>query len=147
VMQLAAWIQLPPVHPPAGLTLSRWGEAGAARFYGVYQAAFRDRPGGPGRTQAGWVEWISDDEDFRPEWTLLATLDGTDVGFIAAEATGWIAQLGVVPPARGRGGHHAQRRRRQPARCRFVWQARIYPNWPSRPLSASPVSCRLTSRS
>ena len=49
-----------------------------------------------------WVEWISDDEDFRAEWMLLATLGGADVGFIAAEATGWIAQLGAVPSARGR---------------------------------------------
>ena len=102
VMQLSAVTQLPSTHPPDGLTLSHWGEADPARFYAVYHEAFRDRPGGPGRTQAGWVEWISDDEDFRPEWTLLATLDGADVGFIAAEATGWIAQLGVVPSARGR---------------------------------------------
>jgi mycothiol synthase len=102
VMQLAAGTQLPPAQPPAGLALWYWGEADPARFYAVYQAAFSDRPGGPARTQAGWVGWISDDEDFRPEWTLLATLDGADVGFIAAEATGWIAQVGVVPSARGR---------------------------------------------
>ena len=102
VMQLAAGTQLPAAHPPAGLTLSRWGDADPARFYAVYQAAFRDRPGGAARTQTGWVEWISDDEDFRAEWTLLAILDGADVGFIAAEATGWITQVGVGPTARGR---------------------------------------------
>ena len=102
VMQLASRAELPSPHPPAGLNLSTWGQTDPARFYAVYQAAFRDRPGGPARTEARWVEWISDDEDFRAEWTLLATLDGTDVGFIAAEATGWIAQLGVVPWARGR---------------------------------------------
>jgi ribosomal protein S18 acetylase RimI-like enzyme len=49
------------------------------------------------------VEWISDDEDFRADWTLLASLGTADVGFIAGETTGWIAQLGVVPSARGRG--------------------------------------------
>ena len=103
VMQLAAATQPHPARPPAGLTLSDWHHADPARFYAAYQAAFRDRPGGPRRTQAGWVKWISDDEDFRAEWTLLATLDGADVGFIAAEATGWIAQVGVVPSARGRG--------------------------------------------
>jgi mycothiol synthase len=102
VMQLPAGTQLQQAHPPAGLTLSHWGQADPARFYAAYRAAFRDRPGGPARTQAGWVEWISDDEDFRADWTLLATLDGADVGFIAAEATGWIAQMGVVPSARGR---------------------------------------------
>jgi ribosomal protein S18 acetylase RimI-like enzyme len=103
VMQLAAPAQLPPADPPAGLTLSSWGQADPARFYAVYHAAFRDRPGFPGWSQARWVDWISDDEDFRAEWTLLATLDRTDVGFIAGEATGWITQMGVVPSARGRG--------------------------------------------
>ena len=101
VMQLAAQVQVPPAQPPAGLLLSQWGDADPARFFAVYQAAFRDRPGFPGWTQAQWAEWISDDEDFRAGWTLLATLRGSDVGFIASEATGWILQLGVVPSARG----------------------------------------------
>ena len=102
VMQLAGSASPPPAHPPPGLVLARWGQADPARFYAVYQAAFRDRPGFPGWTPARWVEWISDDEDFRAEWTLLATLGDTDVGFVAGEATGWIAQMGVVPSARGR---------------------------------------------
>ena len=101
VMQLAASAPPPPAHPPPGLALSPWGQADPARFYAVYQVAFRERPGFPGWTQARWVEWITDDEDFRAEWTLLATLGGADVGFIAGEATGWIAQMGVVPSARG----------------------------------------------
>jgi mycothiol synthase len=101
VMQLAAPAQVPPAHPPAGLTLSPWGQADPERFYAVYQASFRERPGFPGWAPARWVEWISDDEDFRAEWTLLATLGGTDVGFIAGEAAGWITQMGVVPSARG----------------------------------------------
>jgi mycothiol synthase len=101
VMQLAASAQPPAAHPPGGLTLSTWGQADPARFYAVYEAAFRERPGFPGWTQAEWAEWISADEDFRADWTLLATLGGADVAFIAGEATGWIAQLGVVPSARG----------------------------------------------
>ena len=101
-MQLAASAQLPPAHPPCGLALSQWGQADPARFYQVYQAAFRDRPGFPGWTQARWAEWTSDDEDFRAQWTLLATLRGADVAFITGAATGWIIQLGVVPSARGR---------------------------------------------
>jgi ribosomal protein S18 acetylase RimI-like enzyme len=48
------------------------------------------------------IEWISDDEDFRADWTLLATLGGADAGFIAAASGGWIAQMGVVPAARGK---------------------------------------------
>ena len=103
VMQLPASAQPPPAHPPCGLTLSQWGQAGPARFYAVYQAAFRDRPGFPGWTQARWAEWISDDEDFRAQWTLLATLGGADVAFIAGAAPGWIIQMGVMPSARGRG--------------------------------------------
>jgi ribosomal protein S18 acetylase RimI-like enzyme len=83
--------------------LSPWGQADPARFYAVYHAAFRDRPGFPGWSQARWVEWIGDDEDFRAEWTLLASLGPADVGFIAGDATGWITQMGVVPSARGRG--------------------------------------------
>src|SRR5262249_18405448 len=101
VMQLAAPAQPPPAHPPPGLTLSPWGQADPARFYAVYQAAFRDRPGFPGWTQARWTDWIRHAGDFRRRGTLLASLGGGDVGFIAGAATGWITQRGVVPSARG----------------------------------------------
>ena len=102
VMQLAAAAEPPPGQPPGGLILTTWGQADPARFHAVYEAAFRDRPGFPGWTKERWAGWISDDEDFRAEWTLLATLGGADVAFIAGAATGWITQLGVVPSARGR---------------------------------------------
>jgi mycothiol synthase len=102
VMQLAGSARLPAAHAPDGLILSQWGQSDPARFYAVYSAAFRERPGFPGWPQARWIEWISDDEDFRAEWTLLATLAGTDVAFIAAAATGWITQMGVLPSARGK---------------------------------------------
>ena len=102
VMQLAAQAPVPPAHSPPGLTLSAWGQADPARFFAVYDAAFRERPGFPNWTQDRWVEWVSDDEDFRAEWTLLATLGDADVGFITADASGWIAQMGVLPSARGR---------------------------------------------
>jgi len=93
-----------PVSPrPAGLSLSPWGQADPARFYAVYTASFLDRPGFPGWSLAHWTAWLSDDEDFRADWTLLATVGGTDVGFVAGAAGGWIVQLGVVPSARGQG--------------------------------------------
>jgi mycothiol synthase len=101
VMQLAAGAPVPSAHPPAGVVLSRWGEADPARFYAVYDAAFRERPGFPGWPLDRWTGWISDDEDFRPDWSLLATTGGRDVAFIACAAGGWIEQLGVVPQARG----------------------------------------------
>jgi mycothiol synthase len=102
VMQLPALDQVVAPGRPTGLALSRWGVADPARFFGVYDAAFRDRPNFPGRSQPEWIEWISADEDFRADWTLLATLDGADAGFIVGAATGWIIQLGVVPQARSR---------------------------------------------
>jgi mycothiol synthase len=103
VMQLAATDTPPtPAKPPAGLVLSSWDQAGPARFFAVYEASFRDRPGFPGWTQDRWVDWISDDDDFRAAWALLATVDGTDAGFIVADAGGWIIQVGVIPAARGR---------------------------------------------
>ena len=102
VMQLPGSARPPDAHAPAGLTMSTWGQADPARFHAVYQAAFRDRPGFPGWSQARWIEWLSDDEDFRPGWALLATLAGADVGFIVGDASGWIIQMGVVPSARGK---------------------------------------------
>jgi mycothiol synthase len=92
---------LPPARAPDGVAVSSWGQADPARFFAVYAAAFRERPGFPGWPRERWIEWISDDEDFRADWTLLATLGGADAGFIAAASGGWITQLGVVPAARG----------------------------------------------
>ena len=103
VMQLAATASPPPpANPPAGLALSSWDQAGPDRFFAVYEASFRDRPGYPGWSQDRWVDWISDDDDFRAAWALLATVDGTDAGFIVADAGGWIIQVGVIPTVRGR---------------------------------------------
>ena len=102
VMELPASTPVPAVPVPDGLVLSTWGPADPARFHAVYEAAFRERPGFPGWPRERWVEWISDDEDFRAQWTLLATVNGVDAGFVAAAASGWIVQVGVVPAARGR---------------------------------------------
>ena len=123
IMQLPATAQLPAASGPPGLTLSQWSQpapgqpapgqpaagqparasAGPARFFAVYAAAFGDRPGFPGWPQQRWAEWISADDDFRPELTLLATVRGADTGFIVGDAAGWIAQMGVAPAARGQG--------------------------------------------
>jgi mycothiol synthase len=91
--------------PEAHATLSTWSPELEARFFTCYARAFADRPGFPGWTQEQWVEWVS--EDLVPQWTLLATRDGDDVGFIACategDEDGWITQVGVVPAARGTG--------------------------------------------
>jgi mycothiol synthase len=107
VLQLPAGAPVPPVTAPAGMRFLEWGDADPSRFFAVYAAAFAERPGFPGWPTAQWISWISDDEDFRSKWTLLASLAHAggapvDVGFIAGEATGWIAQVGVIPQARGR---------------------------------------------
>jgi mycothiol synthase len=94
----------PPVVPlPGGVMLTEWSRDLADRFFAAYDASFRDRPGFPGWSAEQWIEWLTDDDEFRPDWSLLAT-DGEagDVGFVAC-GEGWIVQVGVRPDWRGRG--------------------------------------------
>ncbi|MBU0496022.1 MAG: GNAT family N-acetyltransferase [Chloroflexi bacterium] len=77
----------------------------ADQFFAVYQAAFRERqrPGYPGWSQEEWIAWLgTDDDDFRPELSLLASHDDLPVGFITC-ADRWIIQMGVRPEWRERG--------------------------------------------
>jgi mycothiol synthase len=97
----AGWT--PPL--PAAVRLREWSVQLAGQFFAVYAAAFADRPGFPGWSRERWIEWISDDPDFAPQWTLLADADGRDVGFVAGapdphRGAGWIVQVGVLPDAR-----------------------------------------------
>jgi ribosomal protein S18 acetylase RimI-like enzyme len=95
----------PPADPlPPGLALHEWTPDLAARFFAAYDAAFRERPGFPGWPAERWVAWTAGDEEFRPQWSLLAAgPDGDgDAGFVTC-AEGWIVQVGVVPAWRGRG--------------------------------------------
>ena len=87
---------------PAGTTLESWDHANVGRFHAVYEVSFRERPGF--RLDAGpWIGFVADDDEFRPQWSVLATLPGAgDAGFVTA-GVGWIVQVGVVPAARGRG--------------------------------------------
>jgi len=100
----------PPVPGlPPDIALTAWAPDRAERFFRVYEATFRDRPSFPGWPAPKWIAWISEDEDFAPEWTVLATRNGVDVGFVACAhgsaelPEGWIVQLGVVPATRGGG--------------------------------------------
>jgi mycothiol synthase len=93
-----------PAAEPADVSLTEWSAELEARFFDCWVASFGDRPGFPGWPQEQWVEWISD--GLIPQWTLLATRAGEDVGFVAGSEEGpdaWIAQVGVVPAARGAG--------------------------------------------
>ncbi|MEU7902480.1 N-acetyltransferase [Actinoplanes sp. NPDC049118] len=88
---------------PEGTILTGWTGATAGRFHAVYDAAFRERPGFPGSTAEQWIADVADDDEFRPAWSVLATVPGLgDAGFVTA-AVDWIVQVGVVPAARGRG--------------------------------------------
>ncbi len=61
---------------PAGIELEEWSEATAERFFGAYEAAFRERPGFPGWTTDEWINDLVEDDEFRPGWSLLATRVG-----------------------------------------------------------------------
>jgi mycothiol synthase len=89
---------------PAGLVLHEWTPDLAVRFFATYDAAFSERPGFPAWPAERWVAWTAGDEEFRPQWSLLAAgPDGEgDAGFVTC-AEGWIVQVGVVPSWRGRG--------------------------------------------
>jgi ribosomal protein S18 acetylase RimI-like enzyme len=93
-----------PPDEPTDVVLTEWSSELAPRFFGCWVASFGDRPGFPGWSQEHWIEWISD--GLVPQWTLLATRGGEDVGFVAGGEDGrdaWIFQVGVVPSARGAG--------------------------------------------
>ncbi|MCA2212307.1 GNAT family N-acetyltransferase [Jidongwangia harbinensis] len=91
-----------PVWPP-GTVLRDWSGDTAPRFFAVYQAAFRERPGFPGWSAEEWIGDADEDADFRPRLSVLATVPGVgDAGFLLAESDR-IAQVGVVPAARGAG--------------------------------------------
>lgn len=87
---------------PAGLELRNWPGA-EAEFFAAYDASFRDRPGFPGLTRQQWLGWTADDEDFRPDLSLLAAdQSGAPAGFVTV-GKNWIVQAGVVPAWRRRG--------------------------------------------
>lgn len=88
---------------PIGTTLTSWNDTTAPRFHAVYDAAFRERPGFPGWSADQWIAQVEDDDEFRPDWSILASVPGLgEAGFVTA-AAGWIVQVGVVPAARGAG--------------------------------------------
>lgn len=91
---------------PPGLRLQTWSPQLADSFFAVYEAAFRERPGFPGWSQAVWVDEQTNDDDFSPDCSLLVLEGETPLGYLVSDVTGglgWISQMGVVPAARGLG--------------------------------------------
>jgi mycothiol synthase len=103
VMRIDLSGEVPDAVWPDGIGLAAWSDATAGRFAAVHDAAFRERPGFPGLPAAEWIADVAEDDDFRPDWSILASVPGLgDAGFVTA-AVGWIVQVGVIPAARGRG--------------------------------------------
>ena len=102
VMRRATDAPIPDAPLPQGVTLVEWTPERAEAFYTAYAASFADRPGTPGWTAAEWIAWATDDEDFRPDLSLLALSGATPVGFVIG-SNGWLVQMGVRPEWRARG--------------------------------------------
>ena len=99
-------LPLPDCPLPPGVTLTNWQPILADQFFQAYDTAFRERPGFPGWTTAAeWVDsWTND--NFRPEWSLLARADNVPLGFLLGTSNtrhGFVMQVGVVPTQRRRG--------------------------------------------
>ncbi len=108
VMRYDLFSAVPNVTPVPSVTYLTWDAQSRSAFFSVYQAAFRERPGFPGRSEEEWIRWESDDPLFRPDLCFLAVVQGQAVGFVTngedeAEPgqNGYIIQVGVHPQWRG----------------------------------------------
>jgi mycothiol synthase len=72
-----------------------WCPEAVAAAFAVYSAAFRERPGFPGWSQAEWTDRCTGDDDFLPEASLCAFVDDAPAGYVVC-TSGWIDQVGVV---------------------------------------------------
>lgn len=96
----------------AGYNLRPWSEQTAPGFFEVYADAFSDRPGYPAPVMSDWIDEMSEGSRFRPDLSLLATVDGENVGYILCdldtyltpreERIAWISQIGVRHSWRGK---------------------------------------------
>ena len=96
----------PQITVPYEIAYLTWVPERAQAFFAVYDAAFRERPGFPGWSEAEWIDWTSGDPTFRADLSVLAVVQDQAVGFVtnADEGQdGYIIQVGVHPMWRGRG--------------------------------------------
>ncbi|MFD0786336.1 GNAT family N-acetyltransferase, partial [Micromonospora azadirachtae] len=71
-------------------------------LFATYCAAFADRPGFVAPEADEWLGELREDDEYRPDLSLLArSPDGEAVGFVNIVGT-WIDQVGVVPAWRKR---------------------------------------------
>ena len=101
----------PPPAPPDGVVLRVVGDDDELRraAHEVYTSAFADHFGFTSESYRDWAERRERRPVFTWSTMWLAELDGSPVGVLecddrfAEESAGYVAELGVVPPARGRG--------------------------------------------
>lgn len=79
-------------------------------FFQAYEAAFRDRPGFPGWSEARWRAFFTEYDAFRPDLSRVVVHDGRPVAFMVAavdrrrrETVCDVVQIGVAPGVRRRG--------------------------------------------
>ncbi|MFG1673969.1 GNAT family N-acetyltransferase [Micromonospora sp. NPDC049282] len=90
----------PDVAAPDGVTVAP--ATLGPELFGTYRASFADRPGFVEPAADEWLGELRDDEDHRPELSLIARgPDGDAAGFVTVLGD-WIDQVGVVPGWRGR---------------------------------------------
>lgn len=109
VMEWDLHMPLPYRPLPPDVTITYWQPDLADQFFQAYDAAFRERPGFPGYSADQWITGVTEN-DHKPEWSLLAYVDGVPVGFVIGNIDltldppgGHIYQMGVVPAQRRRG--------------------------------------------
>ncbi len=109
VMEMDLHRPLPDRPLPEDVSISQWRPDLAEQFFQVYQTSFRERPGFPGFSAAEWIGLVTEN-DHKPEWTLLARVDGEPVAFVIGNMDltkdppgGHIWQVGVIPAQRRRG--------------------------------------------
>ncbi|QLQ38988.1 GNAT family N-acetyltransferase [Micromonospora robiginosa] len=91
---------LPEVAAPDGVTVT--AATLGPELFDAYRASFADRPGFVEPAADEWLGDLRDDEDYRPELSLIAHgPDGDTAGFVTVLGD-WIDQVGVVPGWRGR---------------------------------------------
>lgn len=91
------------------VSITSWQPDLAEQFFKAYDAAFHDRPGFPGWSAAEWIGRVTEN-DFKPEWTLLARAGDVPLGFVIGNIDlttvppgGYVWQIGVIPAQRRRG--------------------------------------------
>lgn len=90
----------PEVAAPDGVTVA--AATLGPELFGAYRASFADRPGFVEPAADEWLGDLRNDEDYRPELSLIARgPDGDAVAFVTVLGD-WIDQVGVVPGWRGR---------------------------------------------